>query len=56
VGSQLFRTKSIDKLLSDVDEPERRLRKTLGVWSLAALGIGAISNSRASQQLDKLFN
>ena len=42
MGSQLFRTKSIDKLLSDADEPERRLRKTLGVWSLAALGIGAI--------------
>ncbi len=42
MGSQLFRTKSIDKLLSDADEPERRLKKTLGVWSLAALGIGAI--------------
>ena len=42
MGSQLFRTKSIDKLISDADEPERRLRKTLGVWSLAALGIGAI--------------
>jgi APA family basic amino acid/polyamine antiporter len=42
VGSQFFATKSIDKLLADADEPERRLRKTLGVWSLTALGIGAI--------------
>ncbi len=40
--SQLLRTKSIDKLLVDADEPEHRLRKTLGPWSLAALGIGAI--------------
>jgi len=42
VESQFFRTKSIDKLLADAEEPERRLRKTLGVLSLTALGIGAI--------------
>ncbi len=40
--SQFFRTKSIDKLLSDAEEPEHRLRKTLGPWSLTALGVGAI--------------
>ncbi|HKM90546.1 MAG TPA: amino acid permease [Candidatus Acidoferrales bacterium] len=40
--SQFFRTKSIDKLLADAEEPDRRLRKTLGVLSLMALGIGAI--------------
>ena len=40
--SQFFRRKSIDKLLADAEEPERRLRKTLGVLSLTALGIGAI--------------
>src|SRR6266704_2978751 len=40
--TQLLRTKSIDKLLAEADEPERRLRKTLGPWSLTALGIGAI--------------
>ena len=40
--SQFFRTKSIDKLLADAEEPERKLRKTLGVLSLTALGIGAI--------------
>ena len=40
--SQYFQTKSIDKLLAEADRPEHRLRKTLGPWSLAALGIGAI--------------
>ena len=42
MGLQLFRTKSIDKLIADSEEPERRLRKTLGVLSLTALGVGAI--------------
>jgi APA family basic amino acid/polyamine antiporter len=40
--SQYFQTKSIDKLLAEADRPEHRLRKTLGPWSLTALGIGAI--------------
>jgi len=40
--SQLWRTKSIDRLLAETEEPERRLRKSLGPWSLTALGIGAI--------------
>ncbi len=40
--SQLFKTKSIDKLLADAERPEHRLKKTLGPWSLTALGIGAI--------------
>jgi basic amino acid/polyamine antiporter, APA family len=40
--SQLLRTKRIDKLLAEADESEHRLRKTLGPWSLTALGIGAI--------------
>ena len=42
MASQLFRTKSIDRLLADADTPEHRLRKSLGPWSLTALGIGAI--------------
>ncbi|MBI3669872.1 MAG: amino acid permease [Acidobacteria bacterium] len=42
MGSQLFRVKSIDKLIAEADAPERRLKKTLGVLSLTALGIGAI--------------
>jgi APA family basic amino acid/polyamine antiporter len=41
-GSQLFRCKSIDKLIAEAEQPEHRLRKTLGPWSLTALGIGAI--------------
>jgi len=45
VGSQLFRTKGIDQLISDADKPERRLKRTLGAGSLAALGIGAVIGS-----------
>ena len=40
--NQLFRCKSIDKLISESEEPGHRLQKTLGPWSLTALGIGAI--------------
>ena len=43
--NQLFAKKSIDKLISDSERPETRLRKTLGPWSLTALGIGAIIGS-----------
>jgi APA family basic amino acid/polyamine antiporter len=42
---QLLATKSIDKLIAESEEPEHRLRKTLGPWSLTALGIGAIIGS-----------
>ncbi len=42
MGSQLFRVKSIDQLLAEAEQPERRLKKTLGVLSLTALGVGAI--------------
>jgi len=42
LAAELFRVKSIDKLIADAEQPERRLRKTLGVLSLTALGIGAI--------------
>ncbi|MGH9860213.1 MAG: amino acid permease [Candidatus Acidiferrales bacterium] len=42
MASQLFRTKSIDKLIADSEDPSHRLKKTLGVWSLTALGIGAV--------------
>jgi basic amino acid/polyamine antiporter, APA family len=40
--NQLFCCKSIDKLISDSEQPERRLKKTLGPVSLTALGIGAV--------------
>lgn len=44
-GNQLFARKSIDKLIAESEEPEHRLKKTLGPWSLTALGIGAIIGS-----------
>src|SRR5258707_1487925 len=44
-NSQAFCCKSIDKLISDSEHPETRLSKTLGPWSLTALGIGAIIGS-----------
>jgi APA family basic amino acid/polyamine antiporter len=42
---QLFRTKSIDALIAASEEPGKRLAKTLGPWSLTALGIGAVIGS-----------
>jgi len=43
--SQLFRTKSIDALIEASEEPGKRLRKTLGPWSLTAFGVGAVIGS-----------
>ena len=43
--NQLFCCKSIDKLISDSEAPERRLKRTLGPISLTALGIGAVIGS-----------
>jgi len=45
LGSGLFRVKNIDRLIADADEPERRLKKSLGWLSLTALGIGAVIGS-----------
>ncbi|MGA2354771.1 MAG: hypothetical protein ABSG02_09750, partial [Terriglobales bacterium] len=42
---QAFCCKSIDKLISESEDPAHRLSKTLGPWSLTALGIGAIIGS-----------
>ena len=41
----LFRTKSIDALIAASEAPNQRLRRTLGPWSLTALGIGAVIGS-----------
>src|ERR1700733_415231 len=41
----VLRTRGIDALIAASEEPERRLRKTLGPWSLTALGIGAVIGS-----------
>ncbi|MEX2262701.1 MAG: amino acid permease [Bryobacteraceae bacterium] len=43
--NRLLRTKSIDALIAASEAPERRLKKTLGPWSLTALGIGAVIGS-----------
>jgi len=45
VGSQLLRCKSIDQLLSDSENQETRLKKSLGWISLTSLGIGAVIGS-----------
>jgi APA family basic amino acid/polyamine antiporter len=45
VGSQLLRTKSIDALIEASEDPAHRLRKSLGPWSVTALGIGAVIGS-----------
>ncbi len=39
---RLFRTKSLESILESAEEPGHQLRKSLGVVSLTALGIGAI--------------
>src|SRR5579875_130826 len=45
MNRSLFRTKSIDELIAEADQPGKRLKKTLGWLSLTALGIGAIIGS-----------
>ena len=43
MAGALFRTKSIDGLLADAERAgEHTLKRTLGAWSLVALGIGGI--------------
>jgi basic amino acid/polyamine antiporter, APA family len=44
-SSPLLRCKSIDKLLSDAENQEVRLKKSLGWLSLTSLGIGAVIGS-----------
>ncbi|HTX39189.1 MAG TPA: amino acid permease [Bryobacteraceae bacterium] len=41
----LLRKKSIDLLIADSEDPERKLKRTLGPWSLTSLGIGAVIGS-----------
>jgi APA family basic amino acid/polyamine antiporter len=42
MATQLFRTKSPDLLISESEEPERQMKRTLSALDLTALGIGAI--------------
>ena len=41
----IFRTKSIDVLVAVSEDPQKKLRRTLGPWSLTAFGIGAVIGS-----------
>src|SRR5580693_5536968 len=41
----VLRTRGIDALIAASEEPEKKLRRTLGPWSLTALGIGAVIGS-----------
>jgi len=43
--SSLFRTKSIEALVEAAHQEGRRLQRTLGPWSLTALGLGAVIGS-----------
>lgn len=43
--NKLFRTKSINDLIAASERPEAQLAKTLGPWSLIALGLGAVIGS-----------
>ncbi len=45
MGAQLFRKKDIDQLITDSENPEKRLKKSLGWLSLTSLGIGAVIGS-----------
>ncbi|MFY9550840.1 MAG: amino acid permease [Thermoanaerobaculia bacterium] len=40
--SQLFRTKSLDRILAEPEEPEHQMKRVLGPIALIALGIGAV--------------
>ena len=42
IASELMRTKSLERLNSDAEAGEHTLQRTLGPWSLIALGIGAV--------------
>src|SRR5690348_10303512 len=43
--TQLFRTKSIDALVSESHLEGKQLKRSLGPWSLIAFGIGAVIGS-----------
>jgi APA family basic amino acid/polyamine antiporter len=42
MDSNLFRTKSIEQLVGDVEHGSKALRRSLSAWDLTLLGIGAI--------------
>ena len=45
--SRLLQTKNIDALIAASEEPEKRLAKSLGPWSLTALGESTLRKLQA---------
>jgi APA family basic amino acid/polyamine antiporter len=45
MSSRLLHTKNIDELITSSEEPSHRLKKTLGPWALAFLGVGIVIGS-----------
>ena len=48
MDSNLFKTKSIEQLVSDVEHGDRALRRSLTAWDLTLLGIGGIIGTGSS--------
>src|SRR5713226_6464347 len=42
VGSQLFKTKSPERLMAEAAAPDRQMKRTLGPLALTCIGIGAV--------------
>src|SRR5260370_9179900 len=42
LSRQIFRTKSLDTLVSETEHPEHQLKRSLGAFDVVMLGIGAI--------------
>lgn len=45
MANQLLKTKSIDELVEETHHESKRLKRSLGPWSLIAFGIGAVIGS-----------
>src|SRR5437899_7018011 len=45
MASQLFKTKSPERLMAEAAAPERKLKRSLSAFDLTCLGIGAIIGS-----------
>ena len=66
MATQLLKTKSIDALVEETHHESKRLKRSLGPWSLIAFGIGAVigggiftvvGTAAAGQKLDQsIFN
>src|SRR5438874_13245318 len=46
VGSQLFKTKSPERLMAEAAAPERQMKRTFNAFDLTCIGIGAIIGTR----------